>query len=114
MAPVTAAARPAVEAQRIADTAWRDLPISHQKAVLYIIGVIRAMSAMNAAPGPVQWRKARGSMGNGNCVEISPVTGGVVVRDSKNPVGPVLRYSATSWLAFTREAQLGRFDWRDA
>ena len=26
-------------------------------------------------------------MGNGNCVEIPPITGGVVVRDSKNPVG---------------------------
>jgi hypothetical protein len=53
-------------------------------------------------------------MGNGNCVEISPITGGVVVRDSKNPVGPVLRYSATSWLAFTRDARVGRFDRRDA
>ena len=67
------------------------------------------MPAMNAAPGPAEWRKAQRSMGNGNCVEISSVTGGVVVRDSKNP-GPVLRYSATSWLAFTREARLGRFD----
>lgn len=72
------------------------------------------MPVVNAASGPVEWRKARRSMGNGNCVEISPVTGGVVVRDSKNPVGPVLRYSATSWLAFTRETQLGHFDRRDA
>ena len=90
------------------------LAISHRKAVLYIIGVIRAMSAMNAAPEPAEWRKAQRSMGNGNCVEISPIAGGIVVRDSKNPVGPVLRYSATSWLAFTRDARLGRFDRRDA
>jgi hypothetical protein len=72
------------------------------------------MPAMNAAPGPAEWRKALRSMGNGNCVEISPVTGGVVVRDSQDPVGPMLRYSATSWLAFTREARLGHFDRRNA
>jgi hypothetical protein len=52
-------------------------------------------------------------MGNGNCVEISSITGGVAVRDSKNPVGPALLYSATSWLAFTHEARLGRFDSRN-
>ena len=72
------------------------------------------MPVMNAALGSGEWRKGRRSMGNGNCVEISPITGGVVVRDSKSPVGPVLRYSATSWLAFTRDARLGRFDRRDA
>jgi Domain of unknown function (DUF397) len=68
------------------------------------------MPLMNAALALGEWRKSRRSMGNGNCVEISSVIGGVAVRDSKNPVGPVLRYSATSWLAFTREARLGHFD----
>lgn len=72
------------------------------------------MSAMNAMSRPAEWRKARRSMGNGNCVEITSIIDGVAVRDSKNPVGPVLCYSATSWLAFTREARLGRFDKRKA
>lgn len=68
------------------------------------------MSVVNAGLGSDEWRRARRSMGNGNCVEISSIIGGVVVRDSKNVAGPVLRYSTTSWLAFTREARLGRFD----
>jgi hypothetical protein len=71
------------------------------------------MPVMNAALGSGEWRKARRSMGNGNCVEISSITDGVAVRDSKNPVGPALLYSATSWLAFTHEARLGRFDSRN-
>ena len=56
------------------------------------------------------WRKARRSMANGNCVEVGPVTGVIGVRDSKNPGGLVLAYTAESWRAFTRAARLGRFD----
>lgn len=56
------------------------------------------------------WRKARRSMANGNCVEVRPATGLVAVRDSKNPGGFVLAYSAESWRAFTLATQLGHFD----
>lgn len=56
------------------------------------------------------WRKARRSMGNGNCVEVRPVTGAVAVRDSKNRGGLVIAYSAESWRAFTRSARFGHFD----
>ena len=49
-------------------------------------------------------------MGNGNCVEISTIGAGVIVRDSKDPVGPVIVYSPGSWRTFAREARLGRFD----
>jgi hypothetical protein len=48
-------------------------------------------------------------MANGNCVEVRPVNGGVAVRDSKNPGGYVLAYSASSWRAFTLAAQQGRY-----
>ena len=65
---------------------------------------------MNAAPQPIEWRKARRSMGNGNCVEISLVASGIAVRDSKKPTGPMLAYTAESWREFTREARQGRFD----
>jgi hypothetical protein len=67
---------------------------------------------MNGGAGPAEWRKARRSMGNGNCVEVALANGGVAVRDSKNPVGPMLAYSAESWRAFTHHAQLGHFDTR--
>jgi hypothetical protein len=57
-----------------------------------------------------QWRKALRSIGNGDCVEIAPVSGTIAVRDSKDPAGPVLRYSADAWKAFLSEAGRGGFD----
>lgn len=68
------------------------------------------MSLINVGPKSAEWRKARRSMGNGNCVETATAGLKVVVRDSKDPGGPVLAYSAESWLAFTRKARLGHFD----
>jgi len=59
-----------------------------------------------------EWRKARRSIANGNCVEVRPINGVVVVRDSKNPTGSMLAYSAQSWRAFTLAARQGRFDAR--
>lgn len=68
------------------------------------------ISQFNKESLPAGWRKARRSMGNGNCVEISTIGAGVIVRDSKDPVGPVIVYSPGSWRTFAREARLGRFD----
>jgi Domain of unknown function (DUF397) len=56
------------------------------------------------------WRKSRRSIGNGDCVEVAPTARNIAVRDSKNPGGPVLAYTAQSWRAFTREARQGYFD----
>jgi hypothetical protein len=58
------------------------------------------------------WRKARRSMANGDCIEVLPVNEGIAVRDSKNPGGYVLAYSAPSWRAFTLAAQQGHYDAR--
>jgi hypothetical protein len=52
-----------------------------------------------------QWRKARRSIGNGDCVQVAPVAGNVMVRDSKNPGGPALSYSARAWRTFTLETR---------
>ena len=57
-----------------------------------------------------QWRKAMRSIANGDCVEIAPVSGTIAVRDSKDPAGPVLRYSTGAWKAFLSEAGQGDFD----
>jgi hypothetical protein len=51
------------------------------------------------------WRKSSYSGGSGtNCVEVAwsshlppSMNDGVLVRDSKNSVGPVLAVSATAW-----------------
>jgi hypothetical protein len=39
-------------------------------------------------------------MNNGDCVEVALADGKVLVRDSKNPSGPVLEYPAEVWRNF--------------
>jgi Domain of unknown function (DUF397) len=68
------------------------------------------MSLMKADSDTPGWRKSRRSMANGNCVEVRPANGGIAVRDSKNPSGYMLAYSAPSWRAFTLAAQQGHYD----
>lgn len=54
----------------------------------------------------LKWRKSsRSGTGNGNCVEVATV-GRVLVRDSKDPSGPVLAVSPADWRGFL--AAVGR------
>jgi len=47
------------------------------------------------------WRKSSFTYGGGNCVEVAALYGARIdVRDSKNPAGSVLRFTATEWNAF--------------
>jgi len=57
----------------------------------------------------LQWRKSSLS-GIGNCVEVASDRGEVLVRDSKDPTGPWMRYSQPEWAAFIRAAKNGEFD----
>ncbi len=60
----------------------------------------------------VVWRKSsRSGSSGGDCVEVATLPdGGRAVRDSKDPDGPVLRYTRAEWLAFIEGAKLGEFD----
>ena len=61
--------------------------------------------------GALVWRKASTSTVNGNCVEVARMPGGgVAVRDSKNPDGPMLRFTAAEWSAFAAGVAAGEFD----
>ena len=55
------------------------------------------------------WRKPSASGGT-NCVEARTGAGGVEVRDSKNPGGPVLAYTPAEWAAFLHGVKRGEFD----
>jgi hypothetical protein len=44
------------------------------------------------------------------CVEVSFEGDEVLVRDSKNPNGPVLRFTREEWAAFTAGVRDGEFD----
>jgi hypothetical protein len=61
---------------------------------------------MNAA-----WVKSSHSFSNGNCVEVAELPGGSVgVRNSRDPDGPVLKFTQEEWDAFLGGARLGEFD----
>jgi hypothetical protein len=57
------------------------------------------------------WVKSSLSFSNGACVEVANLPGGVVgVRHSKDPSGPVLRFTPAEWHAFLGGARAGEFD----
>ncbi|GAA1582884.1 DUF397 domain-containing protein [Actinoplanes couchii] len=56
------------------------------------------------------WFKSSKSDGASNCVEASFADDGTVgVRDSKNPVGPVLAFTPGEWSAFVAGVRAGEF-----
>jgi len=61
----------------------------------------------------VRWVKSSFSFSNGNCVEVATrqAQQGTerLVRDSKNPFGPVLIFPPAAWDAFVREVKAGTY-----
>ena len=59
------------------------------------------------------WRKSTRSNNGGNCVEVATnlvaTEGVVLVRDSKNPTGPILAFSRGEWAAFVGGVEDGEF-----
>ena len=56
-----------------------------------------------------KWRKSSYSaQAQGNCVEVATNMPGIAVRDSKDPSGPILRFSANAWRTFLNEVKSGR------
>ena len=57
----------------------------------------------------IEWRKSESSV-NGDCVEVAFVGQSVLVRNSKDPAGPVLSFTHSEWTAFLVGARSGTFD----
>ncbi|GAB2859445.1 DUF397 domain-containing protein [Lentzea nigeriaca] len=59
---------------------------------------------------PTTWRKSSRSGNGSNCVEVTFAGDDVATRDSKNPTGPVLRFTQQSWSVFLGQAKASRFN----
>jgi Domain of unknown function (DUF397) len=56
----------------------------------------------------LNWRKASySSNGGGNCVEVADHRSRVLVRDTQDRTGPVLRLSPDAWRRFTGQVKAG-------
>jgi hypothetical protein len=75
------------------------------------VGTVTA-TGQPGRPGPdPHWVKSSLSYSNGNCVEVASLPDGEIgVRDSKDPDGPVLRFTPGEWRAFLGGARNGEFD----
>jgi hypothetical protein len=56
-----------------------------------------------------KWRKSSHSGANG-CVEVAHGDDQIAVRDSKDPSGPMLLFTAFEWRAFLDGVRDGEFD----
>jgi hypothetical protein len=65
-------------------------------------------------PHRATWRKSSYSNNGGECVEVADNladrAGFVLVRDTKNRTGPVLRFPRHHWEAFTAAVRADEFD----
>jgi hypothetical protein len=60
----------------------------------------------------LNWRKSSYSgNGGGECVEIGASPGGVVVRDTTDRTGPVLRFTPAAWRRFADQAKQSLASW---
>jgi hypothetical protein len=60
---------------------------------------------------PLAWQKSNRSNPSGNCVELAQLPdGGIAVRNSRDPEGPVLIYTSEEIAAFVAGARDGDFD----
>lgn len=57
----------------------------------------------------LRW-KTSSRCSNGTCVQVAFAGQSVVLRDSKDPEGPKLQYSAQEWRDFIAGAKSGEFD----
>ncbi|HEX6325775.1 MAG TPA: DUF397 domain-containing protein [Jiangellaceae bacterium] len=59
----------------------------------------------------VTWQKSSFSNPNGNCVELAQLpSGGIAMRNSRDPHGPALVYTAAEVSAFIAGSKNGEFD----
>jgi len=56
------------------------------------------------------WRKSLASGTGGDCVEVAFTGESVLLRNSREPQGPLLSFSHSEWIAFLAGVRDGEFD----
>jgi hypothetical protein len=59
---------------------------------------------------PGEWKKSSFSYNGSACVEVTAGQGELLVRDSKDPAGAVLRFTRAEWEAFLQGVRNSEFD----
>jgi hypothetical protein len=57
----------------------------------------------------IAWRRSS-RCANNTCVEVALLDDQIVMRDSKDPHGPILRFTSTEWSAFLDGLGAGELD----
>jgi len=68
------------------------------------------MASAEARENNLSWRKSQRSATNGECIEVAPLDGRIIIRDSKSPDGPFLQCAGIDWRRFverTKESGFG-------
>jgi uncharacterized protein DUF397 len=65
---------------------------------------------MSGAAPDSAWKKSSFS-NSGGCVEVAHVGAWMLVRDSKDPAGPQLRFNAREWQSFLAGVRSDEFEW---
>jgi hypothetical protein len=68
------------------------------------------MTAQTSPGWEAGWIKAAASGQGGNCVQMRRNRGGVEIRDSKDPGGPVLNFTTAEFAAWLDGAKKAEFD----
>jgi len=58
----------------------------------------------------LNWHKSTRSGAAGHCVEVAETPATVYVRDTKDVLGPVLRFQTMTWSGFLDGVRNGEFD----
>jgi Domain of unknown function (DUF397) len=73
-------------------------------------GTHRAAVAGGSAAAPIDWQVSSLCSG-GDCVAVGRMPSGhVLLKDTKDPDGPQLRFAASEWRAFLAGVHAGDFD----
>lgn len=92
---------------------WRKSSHSGQEGHCVEVGAWRKSSRSTDQGHCIEvgtWRKSSHSTQQGNCVEVAADEAVVLARDSKDPDGPILGFSADAWHTFLTTAKTGRLD----